>query len=116
MVPYALNCDSDCRSATVTGTGVTLLGAKKLVSCATPVTRRAMAATAVAKAKIIGRDAGRKTGSLIPNLGCAAGADVTRWKAAVTSTSSFGTASNVPMVRASSDMLANLAWQSVQPA
>src|ERR1700674_2703920 len=101
-------------SAIVTGTGVSVCGVKVLPPSAMAVTRSAIAATAVAKARTTGRDPGRMTGSRNPNLGRAAGAVRTRLNADGTSTLSSGAVIRLEMARASFDTVPYRAWHSAQ--
>src|SRR5450759_4831087 len=114
MVPYALSCDSDCMSARVTGTVVSVWGVKMLSPDASAVASNATAATAAANASIIGREPGRSTGSRNPKVGRAAGADRTRLKADATSTLRSGAVIRLVMARASSDTVLYRAWHSAQ--
>src|SRR5579864_691048 len=101
-------------SATVTGTGCTVVGAYVLMPCAITVVISASAAIRAAKASTTGREPGRATGSLNPSRGCAAGADRTRSNARATSTCVSGTASSVAIERASSEKAFNRELHSGQ--
>src|SRR5438105_12393373 len=76
-VPYAPRSGSDSRSATVTGTGLTCVGAK---ICATLAEAVAMTARVTANASTaIGRRADwRRIGRRKPKRGCLDGASLTR--------------------------------------
>jgi hypothetical protein len=95
------------------GTGVTCEGEKMLSVCAaTSATSTAAAASAATS----GRETGRQMGRRNPNLGCAAGAAVTRLNADATSTLSAGTARSPAMAAASSACAAKRALHSGQSA
>src|ERR1700687_660111 len=76
--PYALSWDSAWMSATVTGTGSTVVGERMVPPSAMAVTTSPTMAIIVAKASTIGREPGRRTGSRNPNRGRAGRAARTR--------------------------------------
>src|SRR5258708_33934252 len=116
IVPYALRSGKDWSSASVTGTGFTVLGAKICETLTDAVITVPRTRTA-ASTKTMRCDDGRSTGSRTPNRGratlyCAP----TRSYAAEASKLAAGTANRFVAARASPAIASWRARQSAQPA